>query len=665
MSWTQLQAEPAFGFTVIGLIILFGPLIAERLRLPGLLGLLVFGAVVGPNVLDLFPSFATLQSIGSIGVLYLIFLSGLQLDLDSFAKNWKISAGFGGLTSIFPMALGTLAALVAGIDLIPSILIGSFWASFTLIAYPVIVRFGLMKNRAVSGIVGASSITDTVSLVVLAIVIGIETGDVSGVRLGLELTIGFAVLAAYCFVVVPAVARWFFSGLGQERTLRFILVLVAMTSSALVANTMGVEALIGAFFAGVGLNRIVPNASPLMAVTEFFGNSFFIPAFLVSVGLLFDPQLMFQWSTIRIALLFASALILGKAIAAVLTGRLFRLDPAETGLMFGVSVGQAAATLAATIVGLEAGLYGDDVVNAVMVVVSISLVVTSVVSERFAPRIPPPETDDRALGEAVLIPVEHDPATLEQNFRLAARLATSTAGVLQPLVVVTSTASGDIDEGRRLLRETDRVLHRIGLDVESTLRVDRSVATGIHRTSIESDSSMLFLPWPEAGGVRSWLLGGGFGEIIAASSIPTAIAAVHVGPFERVVVVAGTPELLPGRIPTVRVAAELAWKLRDRDVPIVVGPVDRAALAAVGVVLPADVAEIGAGGSGDLAHWLDAATRPGDLVIAPIDPRINSVLTELHEAGRSVLAVAHNPSSESAMRGSPLTFPVGGSVGPT
>lgn len=663
MTWTELQAQPAFGFTVVGLIIVFGPLVAERLRLPGLLGLLVLGAVVGPNVLDLFPSFATLQSIGAIGVLYLIFLSGLQLDLDSFARHWKISAGFGALTSIFPMVLGTVAALVAGIDLVASILIGSFWASFTLIAYPVIVRYGLMKNRAVSGIVGASSITDTVSLVVLAIVVGAETGDVSGVRLAFDLTLGFAVLAAYCFLVVPAVARWFFSGLGQERTLRFVLVLVAMTSSALVAQAMGVEALIGAFFAGVGLNRMVPNASPLMAVTEFFGNAFFIPAFLVSVGLLFDPQLMFRWSTIRIAILFVAALLIGKAVAAVLTGRWFRLDPAETGLMFGVSVGQAAATLAATVVGFDAGLYGDDVVNAVMVVVSVSLIVTSVVSERFAPRVQPPAGDDRPLGEAILLPVEHESEAIANNFRFAARIAAGSGGVLQPLVVVTTTSTADIEDGRRRCTEIDSVLRRLGLDVESTLRVDRSVATGVHRASIESSSSMLLLPWPRPEGVRSWMLGSGYAEIVAASSIPTAIAAIQDEPFERIVLLARRSDLLPGRVPTLMVAASLARQLCDRDRPLALGPLPVADVRDAGVALPDEVTALEPGD--DVAAWLTAMTRPTDLVIAPIDPGINSTLIALHEDGRSVVAVAHNPGSESVLGGGTLAFGVSGSIGPT
>ncbi|HSL75210.1 MAG TPA: cation:proton antiporter, partial [Ilumatobacteraceae bacterium] len=264
MNWADVQMTPAFGFTVVGLVIVFGPLVAERLRLPGLLGLLMFGAVIGPNMLDVLPRFAGLQAVGSIGVLYLIFLAGLQLDLETFVRYRVISGGFGLLTALIPMALGTGVTLLLGLDPRPALLIGSFWASFTLIAYPTVAKYGLTKSRPVAAIVGASAITDGISLVVLALIVGAETGDASGVRLVFDIAAGFAVLGVYCFVVVPAVARWFFTGLGQERTLRYILVFIGLTSSAVVAELVGVEPLIGAFFVGVGLNRLVPNASPLM-----------------------------------------------------------------------------------------------------------------------------------------------------------------------------------------------------------------------------------------------------------------------------------------------------------------------------------------------------------------------------------------------------------------
>lgn len=662
MSWSQLQAEPAFGFALIGLIIVFGPLVAERLRLPGLLGLLVFGAIVGPNVLDVLPTFNTLRAIGDIGVLYLIFLSGLQLDIDDFRRNWRISAGFGGLTSIFPMVLGTIAASLGGLDFSAALLVGSFWASFTLIAYPIVARYGLTKNRAVSAIVGASSITDTVSLVMLALIVGAETGDVGGVRLVIELAIGFVILAVYCFVIVPRVARWFFAGMGQERTLRFMLVLVALTSSAVVADVVGVEALIGAFFVGVGMNRIVPNASPLMSVTEFFGNAFFIPAFLVSVGLLFDPALMVQPRTLKLAIGFALALVIGKAVAAILTGRIFRLDRAEIGLMFSVSVAQAAATLAATIVGLQAGLYGDDVVNAVMVVVSISLIITSVGSERFAPRVPQPEKTGRPLGEAVLVPIEPDRENLHALLDIADQIASPRGGMLQPIVVATSTDTDELREARSIVAEVDQVLLGLGRDADTRMRVDRSIATGVRRAAIEIDSSLLLLDWPDTGGVRSWLLGGSEREIFEAASVPTAVAALQHEPWARVVFVARRSDLLPGRVPSLLVGSELAAALSDRERPLTVGPLSPEQLATVGVKLPEATAH--AGLPAEFGEWLDSVTRPGDLVIVPIDRITSSTFAGLFDSGRSVLAVSHNPATQTRLGGTTLSFPVGGSVAP-
>jgi Kef-type K+ transport system membrane component KefB len=457
MNWADVQSGPAFGFTVVGLVIVFGPLVAERLRLPGLLGLLMFGAVIGPNMLDILPRFAGLQAVGSIGVLYLIFLAGLQLDLEAFVRYRVISGGFGVLTAFIPMALGTGVALLLDIDLRPALLIGSFWASFTLIAYPTVAKYGLTKTRPVAAIVGASAITDGVSLVVLALIVGAETGDASGARLVLDIVIGFVVLGVYCFVIVPAVARWFFTGLGQERTLRYMLVFIGLTSSAVVAELVGVEPLIGAFFVGVGLNRFVPNASPLMAVTDFFGNAFFIPTFLVSVGLLFDPEVMFLWSTIRLALGFVAALVVGKVIAAWLTGRIFGLNTAEVGLLFSMSVAQAAATLAATVIGYDIGLYGSDVVNAVMVVVAVSLIVTSIGTNRFAPEIPPPVEERRRAGETILVPVLGDLDGLPDVLRLGRDLADPAGGIVQPLVPVTFADGDDILVGRARRRGRPRV----------------------------------------------------------------------------------------------------------------------------------------------------------------------------------------------------------------
>jgi Kef-type K+ transport system membrane component KefB len=664
MNWDAVQSGPAFGFTVVGLVIVFGPLLAERVKLPGLLGLLLLGAVIGPNMLDVLPRFTGLQAVGSIGVLYLIFLAGLQLDLDSFVRYRVISGGFGLLTSVVPMALGTGVALLLDIDTRPAILIGSFWASFTLISYPTVAKYGLTKTRPVAAIVGASAITDGVSLVVLALIVGAETGDTSGPRLVLDIVIGFAVLGVYCFVVVPAVAKWFFTGLGQERTLRYMLVFIGLTSSAVVADLVGVEPLIGAFFVGVGLNRFVPNASPLMAVTDFFGNAFFIPTFLVSVGLLFDPEVMFVWSTIRLALGFVAALVVGKAVAAWSTGRIFGLNGAEVGLLFSMSVAQAAATLAATVIGFDVGLYGSDVVNAVMVVVGVSLVVTSVGTNRFAPQITPPVETHRRAGEMVLVPVLGDLDGLSDVLRLGRDLATPAGGIVQPLVPVSLPDASDIEEGRSKQAAVNSVLRELGGDADTLLRVGRSVPTGLNQAAIEVDASLLLLGWPGPNDLRARMVGATYAEIIAATSIPVAVAALHAGNSRgRVVLFSTTSELIPGNLPTMTLALGLASTLsRQREQPLVIGPVSISELIEAGLIVPAGAEQCS--GPDDLEAWAATIAVQGDLLILPIhDTSIGPAAVRVYHSGMSVLAVSQNPESSAASVVSPMNLPVRRSLG--
>jgi len=668
MSWEQIQEGPAFGFTVVALIVVFGPLFAERVRLPGLLGLLVGGALIGPNMLDVLPSFDSLDALGTIGVLYLIFLAGLQLDIDSFRRHRKISFGFGLLTAFIPLVLGTIAALLLGIDATAAVLIGSFWASFTLITYPTVSKYGLTKQRSVAAIVGASSITDTISLIILALIIGAETGDSSGFGLVLSIALGLVALALWCLVVVPWFARSVFTGLGQERTLRYMIVLIALTSSAVVAEVVGIEALIGAFFAGVGMNRLVPNASPLMTVTDFFGNAFFIPMFLVSVGLLFDSEVMFVGDTLRLAAGFAIALVLGKGIAAWLSGRIFDLTFPEVGLMFSMSIAQAAATLAATIIGLEAGLYGDDIVNAVMVVVAVSLVITSVGTSRFASQISPPVGERRRVGEAVLLPTANtDTETLAAVVHLAGRLTEPVGGVVQPLVVATSTTPEAIERARNEQARADSVLRRSGQDVETDLRVDRSIASGLNRNAIQAESSLLLLAWPGPKDARGYLLGASYSEIVAATSVPTMIAALHPDgdlTETRLALVVRDEDLGPGNVPSLRIAADVASTLAQRGRPLIVGPVGSEDLAAVDVDLPEAVEY--PGGPDDLIEWVRHATEPGDTIVLPfLGIELKSAAIEIYDSGRSVLAVTPNPESRSALNGSTMTLPVGGTLTPS
>jgi len=408
----------------------------------------------------------------------------------------------------------------------------------------------------------------------------------------------------------------------------------------------------------------VPNASPLMAVTDFFGNAFFIPTFLVSVGLLFDPEVMFEWSTIRLALGFVAALVAGKAIAAWITGRIFGLGAAEVGLMFSMSVAQAAATLAATVIGFDIGLYGSDVVNAVMVVVAVSLILTSIGTNRFAPEISPPVDERRRAGETVLVPVLGELGGLTEVLQLGRDLADPAGGIVQPLVPVTSPERADILDGRAKQAAVDQMLRELGGDAETLLRLDRSVSTGLHQAAIETDASLLLLGWPGPHDLRARMVGATYSEIVAATSIPVAIAALHPGSGRgRVVLYSAVRELVPGYVPTMALALELASTLcRQREQVLIIGPVAPSELETVGLTTPPTAEH--RGGAEDLDAWAAAVTRPGDLLVVPLhDTSIGPAAIRVYRSGRSVLAVSQNPETSAASVVSPMNLPVGRSLG--
>jgi Kef-type K+ transport system membrane component KefB/nucleotide-binding universal stress UspA family protein len=628
---------PIFGYLLLGLVIIFGPLIAERLRLPGLLGLLIGGALVGPNMLSVLDDFTAFENIGQLGILYLIFLAGLQMDLETFRRFWRISGGFGLITSVIPFALGTLITVQLGYSLKAAILIGSFWASFTLIAYPVLKQFDLTKNRAGAATLGASAITDTISLLVLALVSGSESGDQSGARLVLMIALGLAVLALWCLIILPWITRWFFSTLGRGRILRFMLVLVGLTSSAVVAEIVGIEPLLGAFLAGLGLNRLVPNESELMERVDFFGNALFIPAFLVSVGLMFDPAVMFKPSTIVLALLLSAALVAGKAAAAWLTGRAFRLSRAESGLLFSVSVAQAAATLAATVIGLELGLYGEEVVNAVMGVIAVSLFITSLATPKFAARIEKPELEERRLGEVVLVPTHGPSSGLSGRLHFAGQIAEASGGLVVPVVVAIPHQDEDLSDAKARLREIDETLHALGLEGDSRIRVDRSIPDGIGQATLEDDASLVLLGWQGPRPITTYFQQSVADEVSRLVQCPVAVAAMSETPAEQVCLAISKSDLNVSRPERLKAAVSIATAATAHH-PLVVGPADPADFANAGINLPEKI-EHKPGDEG-IIPWIEQTAQENSLIVSLSRGwAFDRVVTQTRKAGCSVVAV--------------------------
>jgi Kef-type K+ transport system membrane component KefB len=379
-------------FFVAALVLLVGPVIAERFHLPGLVGIVLGGTLVGPFVLDWVAREGIVESLGELGLLYLMFLAGLELDLDEFQRNRRPALTFGALTFSLPFVLGLLLVLPFGYGLATAALYGSLWASHTLVAYPIVQEHGLTRHRAVGMATGGTVITDTLALFVLAVVVGsVESDDRSAVIV-LSLVLGLAVLAVYCGVLLPRIGRWAFARLGEGRTPRFLFLLAALTSAALVADRVGLEGIIGAFFAGLALNRLVPSGGELMESVEFIGAVLLVPFFLLSTGMLLDPAEFTEPKVLAIAGASLVIVLVGKGAASYLSGRLSGFDGAEVKLVFGLTIAQAAATLAAVTIGTEVGIFDQDLLSATLVVVLVTVIIAGIVT-RIAARALAPASD--------------------------------------------------------------------------------------------------------------------------------------------------------------------------------------------------------------------------------------------------------------------------------
>lgn len=345
--------NPVLLFSLLLFIILFAPILLNKLRIPHLIGLIIAGAIIGPNGFNLIARDMSIILFGTVGLQYIMFLAGIEIDLNEFKKNSNKSLVFGLLTFSIPMLLGTLTGIyILEFSLLTSILLASMFASHTLIVYPLISKLGLAKNRAVTVAVGGTMITDTLALLVLAIIAGMQTGEINQafwIRLGISLVLFVVVVV----VVFPLIGRWFFKRYDDQIS-HYIFVLAMVFLGCTLAELAGVEAIIGAFLTGLTLNRLIPHTSPLMNRIEFVGNALFIPFFLIGVGMLIDYKAFVKDSeALYVAGIMTFIAIIGKYIPAWITQKIFGYSRDERRLIFGLSNAQAAATLAAVLVGFN------------------------------------------------------------------------------------------------------------------------------------------------------------------------------------------------------------------------------------------------------------------------------------------------------------------------
>ena len=514
----------AWEFLILFAVVIVGPPLMRRARVPGIIGLLVGGFVIGSHGLDLIGAGnTTVPELGQLGLLYLMFVAGVELDLGLVRVHRSSVLGFAAMAFLTPMALGFAVGTILGWNLPATLLLGALLASYTLLLYPTARGAGLSADRGVATAVGATVLTDTATLTVLAAVSGSQVAGGSTVEIALQIVLGLAVLLAFTLLLLPRLARLAFRHLGTDRIVRYLIAIASFLAAATVAESFGVEGIVGAFFAGLALNRLVPNEGPLMERIDFFGAAVFIPIFLVSVGMLLDPAVMVEPETLKLGGLFILASIGGKAIASRLARLAFGYSDAQANLMLGLTVPQAAAALAATVVGFEIGLFDQSVVNAVLILILASIVVGTLLVDRSVKRVPAPEHAGR-LGERVVVTVE-DPAQAPLAFALARRIAAPDSGVVHGLL---ASPPDEASSRQALLAELGEAAFAADIDAEPTLLVHESLPEGIvNAAAAERASLALVGQHPEAASAF-----GGAGEAIAAA-IPAPVA-ILIGDAERV-----------------------------------------------------------------------------------------------------------------------------------
>jgi Kef-type K+ transport system membrane component KefB/nucleotide-binding universal stress UspA family protein len=398
-SFSEALRQPVVDFAILLAVILTMPPLFERLKLPGLVGLIVAGVVLGSSGLHLLNSNSeTMKLLSDIGKIYLMFVAGLEIDLEQFRRTRNRSLGFGFTTFAVPLITGTLIGRLFSMDWNASVLIGSLLASHTLLAYPIVRRLGVVNNEAVTVTVGATIFTDIGALLVLAICVGINKGDFSATSL-VTLLLSLAIYATAILFGLDWLGKEFFRRTKNDQGNQFLFVLLALFLTSVGAELIGVEQIVGAFLAGLAVNDVVGNGSVKEKV-EFVGSVLFIPIFFVNMGLLLDLQaFMKTLDTIGLTLVIVGGLIGSKFVAAFLVKILYRYSWRQTLTMWSLSLPQVAATLAAAVVGFQQKIIGESVLNSVILLMLVTAVLGPLITSRAAAKLVP-ETIEKVYTDA-------------------------------------------------------------------------------------------------------------------------------------------------------------------------------------------------------------------------------------------------------------------------
>lgn len=502
MNWLDLSLElpitdPTWIFLLVLLIILFAPILLTKLRIPHIIGMILAGLAIGEHGFNILVRDSSFELFGKVGVYYIMFLAGLEMNMADFKKNRGKAVALGLLAFIIPISIGMVTnVLLLKYSLITSILLASMYASHTLVAYPIVIRYGISRQRSVSIAVGGTAVTDTLTLLVLAVISGVFKGEAGGL-FWLWLVVRFVVLGGLIMWLLPRVGRWFFRRY-DDNVMQYIFVLAMVFLGAGLMELIGMEGILGAFLVGLVLNRLIPHVSPLMSHLEFVGNALFIPYFLIGVGMLIDVKVIFGGGdALKVAGVMIVVALGGKWIASWLTQKIYRMSVLERELMFGLSNAQAAATLAAVLVGYNiilpdgSRLLNEDVLNGTVLLILVTCIVSSFTTERAARKMAMgeahPEEDRSREPEKILIPVAN-PNTIEylMNLSLVIRDPKQKDNLLALNVINDHSGTEALEQqGKRYLERAAKITASAGVELKCISRYDLNIAAGIIHTAKE------------------------------------------------------------------------------------------------------------------------------------------------------------------------------------
>jgi Kef-type K+ transport system membrane component KefB len=521
-------SEPITVFGITLLVIFIIPLVFSKLKLPGIIGLIIAGMVLGTSGLNILDKEGSIELLGNVGLIYLMFLAGLGLEVGSFLKNRRKNITFGLLTFTIPFLFGfSICKYFLGFEYLPSLLIASMFSTQTMIAFPVVSRLRLTKTLPVELSIGGTIITDTLVLLIFVILTSLSANNgLYGFLLLIPKILAFVL---FVILLLPRITLWFLRNLFSDELAQYTFILATVFTSSAIAKFLGVEPIIGAFLTGIVLNRQIPPSARLMNRIEFIGNALFIPIFLFYVGMLIDLKaFMSGFESLKLSAIFISFAIISKWLAAYITQKIFKLKTLDRQLIFGLSTAHAAATIAIILVGYKIGIVDIIVLNATIVVIFVSCVVSAMVTERAARnyaiafpavRLKPSDT------EKVLIPVANL-SNIEHLIEFAGYVSERTKKNPITLLRVVKDEK-EISKVNDLAAKAEDISHSFGVETEWAVRVDVNISSGIVRAAKEMLSTKIIMGWSgKYITSRRWIFGTILEGVLAEAKQPVYICSL-------------------------------------------------------------------------------------------------------------------------------------------